>query len=105
MRKIAISAVVALTFFAAPALAHDEFRFVGTVTKLDKTAMQLKAQDPKPVTVKLKGQTLVTKDKKKVGVDTIKMGDTVVVDALGDSYADLEAVEVRIVPPVTKASP
>ena len=105
MRNVTITAIAALVLFAAPAFAHDEFRFVGTVTKLDKTSMVLKAQDPKPVTVKFKGQTLVTKDKKKVGVDVIKMGDTVVVDALGDSYADLEAVEVRIVAPVAKASP
>jgi hypothetical protein len=98
-------AVAVFMLWAAPSLAHDEFRFVGTVTKLEKTSMQLKAQEPKPVTVKFDGQTLVTKDKKKVEVDAIKTGDSVVVDALGDSYADLLAVEVRIVPPIGKAKP
>ena len=99
------AAVLACLFYAVPAIAHDEFRFVGTVTRLDKLSMQLKAQDTKPVTIKFDGQTFVTKDKKKVGMGMVKTGDTVVVDALGDSYADLLAVEVRIVPAIAKAKP
>jgi hypothetical protein len=98
-------AVAAFTLWAAPGFAHDEFRFVGTVTKLDKGSMQLKAQDPKPVTIKIDGQTLITKDKKKISIGAIKTGDSVVVDAEGDSYADLVALEIRVVPPLGKAKP
>lgn len=97
-----VGMISVLALSSVPASAHDEFRFVGTVTKLDKASMVVKAQDPKPVTIKFNGQTIVTKDKNKVQISSVKEGDSVVVDALGDSYADLLALEVRIVPPIGK---
>jgi hypothetical protein len=43
-------------------------------------------------------QTLVSRDKKKVDVAELKSGRYVVVDAIGDTEADLLALEVRLVP-------
>jgi len=81
-------------FSAMPAVAHEEFRLVGVITKLEKTSLQLKRDGDKSVNLKLDSQTKITRDKKKAAA---KVGDTVVVDALGDSFADLSALEVRIV--------
>ncbi|MBC8038160.1 MAG: hypothetical protein H7X89_13190 [Rhizobiales bacterium] len=91
--KILVIAAIA-AFSAMPAIAHEEFRLVGVITKLEKTALQLKRDGDKAVNIKLDGQTKVTKDKRNA---TAKVGDTVVVDALGDSFADLSALEVKIV--------
>ena len=54
------------------------------------------------IKVKLTAQTLITRDKNKVAKSELKAGLSVVVDALGDDYSDLEALEIRIVPPPTK---
>lgn len=98
--KILAAAACILALQASAAFAHDEFRYVGTITKISKASLQMKAQGNKSVSVKLDGQTFINKDKKKLEVAALKAGDTVVVDALGDSEADLQALEVRVVPAI-----
>lgn len=80
--------------------AHDEFRVIGVVVKKQGNTMQVRNKDGKVISIGLTRGTVVTRDKKNLGVSEVQTGLTVVVDALGDSEADLEAVEVRIVPPI-----
>jgi hypothetical protein len=104
MRRSAFVIGLAVLLVAAmvPASAHDNFRIIGTVTRLQKTLIDVKNADGKTVTIRLDKQTAVTRDKKKIDVAELKTGQSVVVDAYGDSEADLLALEVRIVPPITK---
>ena len=79
--------------------AHDNFRVIGSVTRLQERSIDVKNKDLKTTTIRIDKQTEVTRDKKKVGVAELKVGQSVVVEAYGDSEADLLALEMRIVPP------
>ena len=104
------SAAVLVAFVAlatTPVHAHDEFRFVGTVAKVDsvKARFSIKFRDQgkdETVEIQLYAGSIITRDGKNVPRTELKPGLTVVVDALGDDYDSLEAVMVRIVPPVDK---
>ena len=100
IKALYAAAACMLLLTSLSAQAHDEFRFVGVITKADKASFQMKSRDGKSVSIHLDGQTVVTKDKKKLDRTLLKTGDTVVVDALGDSEADLLALEVRLVPAI-----
>jgi hypothetical protein len=85
--------------------AHDEFGFVGTLTRVDLARKQIAVkfkENGKDETVRivLVPSTQITKDKQKVPVSTLKTGLSVVIRALGDDYSNLEAVQIRIVPPL-----
>ena len=102
MRRLlpAVLLAVALTN-AVPLHAHYEFRIVGTVSKLTKTQIDVKQiKDGKIIEIDVNEKTKVTKDKKPVAYAQIKVGGSVVVEALGDSILDLEAIEIRLVPPI-----
>jgi hypothetical protein len=84
--------------------AHDEFRIIGTVTKLENSQLQVKTKEGKSMAVKLDGETFIHRDKEKekVSPTELKAGRSVVVDALGDSEEDLLALEIRIVPTIVR---
>ena len=98
-----LAALVVLA--TVPGRAHDQFRFVGRIvaTELakDRVSLRFKEFDGKEETVwlKLTKDTAITRDKKKVAKAELKAGLNVVVDAEGDDYATLDAIEIRIVPP------
>lgn len=96
---LAVAAVVALgvALGGAPAFAHDEYRIIGTVTIQQNSQLAVKSREGKMFSIKLDGETLVYRDNKKVAAAELRTGRFVVVDALGDSEADLVAVEVRII--------
>ena len=50
------------------------------------------------VEILLNAKTAVSRDQKKVPRSELKKGRTVVVDGIGDSIFDLEAIEIKIVP-------
>jgi hypothetical protein len=105
MKNTFIAALCALVLTAAVTLsAHDEYRIIGTVTKLTASTLTVKqTKDGKVFKMKTDANTLVTRDKKKVARSEIKTGGHVVVDALGDTIEDLLVLEVRLVPaPATK---
>jgi biopolymer transport protein ExbD len=87
---------------AAPLFAHDNFRIIGTLTRVQKTLIDVKHADGKTITIKVDKQTEFVRDKKKVDASEVKTGLSVVVDAYGDSEKDLLALEIRIVPPIGK---
>ena len=100
-------AVVAAGFLVAGTVAlsaHEEFRVVGTISKLQAAVMNVKARDGKLASIRLDKQTAISRDGKKVEAAELKVGLTVVVDAYGDSEEDLLALEIRIVPPIGRGS-
>ena len=100
----AISAVVILFAFTSGTFAHDEFRFIGTLTKMDAargrvTMKVVENRKEETIEIALTPKTEITRDKKRVARSELKAGLYLVVDALGDDYDSLEAIEIRIVPP------
>jgi hypothetical protein len=87
-----------------PVSAHDEFRFIGTLTKYDAskgrlTMKVIENRKEETIEIAMTPKTVITRDKKNIARAELKSGLYLVVDALGDDYDSLEAVEVRIVPP------
>ena len=86
---------------ATAASAHYKFRIVGTVTKITAEEIAVKqVKDGVVVEMDHDKKTKITRDKKTVGRDQIKVGDSVVIDALGDDIFDLTATEIRLVPAI-----
>lgn len=98
---ILVAAVLALPF-AGVMGAHEDFRVIGTLTRHDEWKIEVKNADSKTVSIRLDKQTRVTRDKKTIDVSELRVGQSLVVDAYGDSEADLLALNIRIVPPITR---
>jgi hypothetical protein len=92
---------LAMISVSAPLRAHEHFRVIGTVTKLEKTDIDVKNKAGKTLSISMDKQTKVSIDKKKVTTAELKVGQSVVVDAYGDDEFDLLAVDIRIVPAIT----
>jgi hypothetical protein len=92
----------ALVLLGIPAAsAHDEIRVIGTITKPDQDALEVKTKDGQIVSIKLDNGTFISRDRKKAEFSELKAGSNVVIDAWGDSLDDAVALEVRIVPSIT----
>src|SRR4051794_5417858 len=102
MKNLVIGLLFAATLaFATPLRAHDQYRIVGTVAKITATQIDVKQlKDGKIVEIDIDKQTKVTRDKKPVAFNQIKVGGSVVVEALGDSILDLQALEIGLVPAI-----
>jgi hypothetical protein len=101
-RKVILLTLTLVAFTAAHLWAHDEFRIVGAISKVEKTQLQVKTTQGKLYSIKLDSQTLISRDKNKVSLSELKAGRSVVIDAIGDTEADLLALEVRLVPALPK---
>ena len=102
MKRLVIAALCAafLAAVVAPLSAHDDYRIIGTIAKVTAKTLNVKqTKDGKVISMKMGGKSVVTRDKKKADRAELKTGTNVVVDARGDSLADLTVVEVRLVPP------
>jgi exonuclease I len=97
-----ISGVVAVAIAmacVAPLAAHDEYRIIGTVVKITADQIDVKqVKDGKVIEIDINKQTKVTRDKKPAPMKDVKLGGSVVVEALGDTILDLLAIEIRLVP-------
>jgi len=103
MRRLFIAILTTLTLSALGGSwvsAHDEFRIIGTLTRVQSHEIDVKQKDNKTFYIKVDKNTLVTRDKKEVPVSELKNGRSVVVQALGDDETDLLALEVRLVPDI-----
>ena len=81
--------------------AHYKFRIVGTVTKITAEEIAVKqVKDDVVVEMDHDKKTKITRDNKAVGRDQIKVGSSVVIDALGDDIFDLTATEIKLVPAI-----
>ena len=83
---------------AVPLVAHDEIRVIGNITKHVDSTISVKDDKSKTRSVRLDKFTSITRDNQAVGASELKVGVRVVVDAGGDTEADLVAFEIRIVP-------
>ena len=97
-------ALMAATAGVTPVFAHEEFRVIGTVTKVQSSKLAVKTKEGKEISIAVDKQTTFTQDQKKTDASQLKTGQSVVVDAYGDSYDDLLALEVRIVPAIAPPS-
>ncbi|MDO8677724.1 MAG: hypothetical protein Q7R30_04065 [Acidobacteriota bacterium] len=76
--------------------AHEKFRIVGTVVKVQATQLDVKAADGQTYEIDMDAKTRVTRNKKTVVRSELKAGRSVVVDALGHDMFDLVAVEIQL---------
>lgn len=88
---------------ATHVFAHEHFRVIGTINKLDTKQFEVKETTGKLWTIYVDKKTKVSRDKKPVAVAALKVGQSVVVDAYGDDESDLLALDIRIVPPISPA--
>jgi hypothetical protein len=106
-RVSTIFVFVALLLATVPTHAHEKFRFVGPITKIDWSKNELTmtavvAGREMELEIEVLTKVPVTKDGKKVPRSTLKPGLYIVMDALGDDYFDLESTAIKIVPKPAK---
>jgi hypothetical protein len=78
--------------------AHEKFKIVGSVAGLKKDEIAVKAIDGATYEIDFPDGAVVTdKNHKKIDRALLKVGEKVVVMALGHDQFDLEAFEVQLV--------
>jgi hypothetical protein len=85
---------------STPIRAHDDFRIIGTLMKHEASKIEVKNKEGKTISIRLDKQTAISRDKKKVAPSELRVGQSLVVDAYGDTEDDSLALEIRIVPPI-----
>ena len=101
MRFISSIALIAVPLLAAlPALAHDHVRVVGVITRVQQDWIEVKSVEGTTASIDLDGDTKIARDGRDAKPADLSAGLTVVVDAYGDNYSDLLALNIRIVPAI-----
>ena len=95
-----LAIVMMIAIGVARTSAHDNFRIIGTLVKYENSTIQIKKKEGNTVSIKVDKQTAVSRDKKKVPASELRSGQSLVVDAYGDTEDDALAIEIRIVPPI-----
>ena len=101
--KIIATAIIAAILASAPLSAHDKYRIVGTVTKLTADEITVKRQTKDNPVVEMDHDTntkVIRLDGKPGTISDVKVGASVVIDALGDSILDLVVLQIRLVPAI-----
>ncbi len=76
--------------------AHEKFRIVGTILKVQATELAVKAVDGATYEIDMDETTQVMRELKKVPQSELRVGQRVTVDALGHDMFDLTAVLVTL---------
>ena len=93
--RVLIAAVVA--FSLTVAAAHEKFKIVGTVAALKKDEIAVKAIDGATYEIDFTDAAVVTdRNHKKIDRSRLKVGEKVIVLALGHDQFDLDAYEVQL---------
>ena len=100
MRALMMTFAILIGVVTAPASAHDDFRIIGTLTKHADSKIEVKKREGNTVSIRLDKQTAISRDKQKVPASELRVGQSLVVDAYGDTENDSLALEIRIVPPI-----
>jgi len=101
MTRLRVALLIAAIGACATLSAHDRYRIIGTVTKITADEITVKqSKDDTLVEMDHDKKTKVTRDGKAAKITAVKVGSTVVIDALGDSILDLLVLEIRLVPPI-----
>ena len=104
IRRFALLFLMLVLAAAVRVNAHDEFRIIGTLAKHANSRIEVKKNTGKTVSIRLDRQTAISQDKKKVDATALKVGQSLVVDAYGDTEDDSLALEIRIVPPIRRGA-
>ena len=91
------SIVAAALLLPAFARAHDghTHKVMGTITARDDTHVQVRTPSGETLSIEVNAKTVVTKDKKKVGLAEVQTGRRVVVD-IGNGEDPLIAREIQV---------
>ena len=84
--------------------AHDEFRIIGTLEKRQDSTLAVKKNTGTVVSIRIDKQTAITQDGQKVDSTALRVGQSLVVDAYGDTEDKSLALEIRIVAPIGRGS-
>jgi hypothetical protein len=103
-RLFALGILPALLLAVVPLAAHDDYRVIGTITKIKGKQLDVKTKEGKTFSMKMNDYTTVKRDKEKAAVADLRLGLSVVVDARGDTEEDLTVSDIRIVPPMGTSS-
>lgn len=103
-RLIALLVILMFVGGAVQLAAHDEFRIIGTLERHQNSTIAVKKNTGKTVSIRLDKQTAISQNNKKVDATALKVGQSLVVDAYGDTEEDSLAVEIRIVPPIRRGA-
>ena len=101
--RFAIAAVMVLSIALQSGLqtriyAHEKFRIVGSVAGVKKDEIAVKAIDGATYEIDMDDGAVVTdKNHKKIDRANVKVGEKVIVLALGHDMFDLDAYEVQLV--------
>lgn len=96
MRSLVAAGLVLL--LAGSAIAHEKFKIVGSVVALKKDEIAVKAIDGATYEIDMdEGAVVTDKNHKKIDRSHLKVGESVVVLALGHDMFDLEAFEIQLV--------
>jgi len=88
---------ILLCFVAATTLwAHEKFKIIGAIVKVDATQLDVKAVDGATYEIDMNDSTQVMRGLKKLRQSDLQAGQQVIVDALGHDMFDLEAVLVTL---------
>ena len=99
-RHSMLFAALLLVCAAAPLLAHESFRFTGTITKWDRPTMVVATKENGTVAIKVEDDfATILYQGNSATTGELRVGRSVVVDAWGDSITDAEALKVSIDPP------
>ena len=93
--RFALAAVLAL-LMTATIVAHEKFKIVGTIVKVQATQLDVKAVDGATYEIDMNESTQVMRELKKLTQSELKPGLRVTVDAIGHDMFDLEAVLVTL---------
>ena len=89
-------AILLLLAVAVTASAHEKFKIVGTIAKVQATQLDVKAVDGATYEMDMDETTQVMRELKKLPQSELRSGQRVVVDALGHDMFDLQAVLVTL---------
>jgi hypothetical protein len=107
-RHVITAAGLILLTLSAPALsAHERFRFVGTIVRVETTKKLLimktgRKEHPPELEIGITDKTRIEKEGRKLPTSELKPGRYVVVDALGDDLFDTDATLIKLVPAPAK---
>jgi hypothetical protein len=102
-RRFVVLLIAFVTAGAGAELAaHDHFRIIGTLTTITDDKIDVKNKAERTIPIHLDKQTEIFRDKTKVDRRDLRVGQSVVVDAYGDTEDDSLALKVRIVPAIQK---
>lgn len=97
-RTLLSSVALTLVLAATTSLhAHEKFKIVGTIVKVQATQLDVKAVDGATYEIDMNDSTQVMRELKKLPQSELKPGLRVTVDAIGHDMFDLEAVLVTLV--------